>query len=259
MYQDRTVKNRVWIWNLNFKCSFYCVPSIHMNQQLFLHKIGYDRSRFMTPCGNNTSIFHHIANVSVQQFSSLFTIKYMPLWKLSITAIQSLSYHFDPELTFLSFPFFFSLFIVISYSFGPSHQKLPITEPTSTNKPTLNAMPEVNRATLVHFVEPIKTNKFRVHFHICRLNEKQFLKWIMVSYTVPGKKIVNAMMAMASARFELWKLTIFARFPDPTLHELDTEQACQELKASFAVATWALKDPRTRELIYTHFRSSKVS
>lgn len=67
--------------------------------------------------------------------------------------------------------------------------------------------------------------------------------------------------AKTSADSMLLESTTFATNPDFNLQKFGSEQDCQRLEASLALAKYAERDPRERELYYTvlHARQSFVA
>lgn len=67
------------------------------------------------------------------------------------------------------------------------------------------------------------------------------------------KNIADTMKANVSARSEPSTPTMFDSFPNFNIPETGTGQVRQLLRASFAVAMYAEKDPQVREFFYTLF------
>lgn len=104
-------------------------------------------------------------------------------------------------------------------------------------------MSKANRVLLVCFMEVDETNEFCAHFNIGRIHVKQFWKWTITSNTVSANKIADVMSARVCARSTPLKVTIFANFPDLSSRDIGTQQACQVLRASLAIAMCVEKHP----------------
>lgn len=70
-----------------------------------------------------------------------------------------------------------------------------------------------------------------------------------------SKENCNHVESRASARSKPLTLTMFGNILDLNLEETGTEHVCQLLRAFLAFATYAEKDPRVREFLYTLSRS----
>lgn len=163
--------------------------------------------------------------------------------------VQLLPFYSVPNLINPSIFYFISISIVIlfiSCSF-PLHP--PIMQPFSIGELTSNAMIEVERVLLVHFVEAMKINEFRSSNNLSRLHLEHFLNWIMSWNLGLAKNLLNMWKERKTAGSKSLRLTMLASFFDPNLQEIETEMVCKVLQASLAVAKYAEKEHRVREFI----------
>lgn len=120
----------------------------------------------------------------------------------------------------------------------------------STGGPASKTMPKVHRALEVKFVKSIETNNFRARFNIGGLSVRWFLIWIIFSNIVIAKQIVELTRAKARAHLKSLKFKTFASVLDFYLQETGTDQVCQILMASLALATYAEKEPLLQNFLY---------
>lgn len=130
----------------------------------------------------------------------------------------------------------------------PYHSYVPIMKHVSSKGTMSKVVSKASRELSVHLGEAIETTGFCAPSNIDILHVMQFQKCIMSSNTVEAKKIVGVKNTKASARSQPLMLTMILGFPDPDHQEIGTEQSGQLLQASLVVATFAIKEPRIREV-----------